>query len=154
MRSLSLAPVVIREYRPQDLSTLHRIDRVCFAPEIAFSRDELLFYVRHPNAVSRVAEREGQIVGFAVGRLEQEGAGHILTLDVVPDERRAGTGTVLMNALHGEFRSRRVAVAVLEVNAEDEGARRFYEKLEYEYVERVPGYYCGTMDAYRMICFL
>ncbi len=59
-----------------------------------------------------------------------------------------------MDALHREFRTRRVVVAVLEVNAEDEGARRFYEKLEYEYVERVRGYYCGRMDAYRMICFL
>ncbi len=70
MRNLSVAPVLIREYRPQDLSTLHRIDRICFAPEIAFSRPELLFYVRHPHSISRVAERDGRIVGFAVGRVE------------------------------------------------------------------------------------
>ncbi len=103
--ALSAPPVEVRDYRPQDLSTLHRIDRICFTPEIAFSRTELLFYVQHPHAISRIAERDGQIVGFAVGRVEQGDAGHVLTLDVVPDARRAGTGTVLMNALHEEFRN-------------------------------------------------
>jgi [ribosomal protein S18]-alanine N-acetyltransferase len=154
MQTLPALPAGIRDYRPQDLSTLLEIDKICFHPDIAFSRSELLFYVRHPRSISRIAEQQGHIIGFAVGRVEEGSLGHILTLDVVPEARRSGTGTLLMTTLHDEFRRRQVTLSLLEVNAEDEGARRFYEKLEYQYTEIVRGYYYGRLDAYRMVCFL
>jgi [ribosomal protein S18]-alanine N-acetyltransferase len=154
MESISATPVALRSYRPEDLSTLLGIDKICFPPEIAFSRTELLFYVRHPSSVSIIAEQKDRVVGFAVGRVEEGDLGHVLTLDVVPDARRTGTGTLLMNSLHEEFRRRQVTLTILEVSAEDEGARRLYEKLNYQYAEIVRGYYYGRIDAYRMVCFL
>jgi ribosomal protein S18 acetylase RimI-like enzyme len=59
-----------------------------------------------------------------------------------------------MLALHEEFGRRRITVSVLEVNAEDRGARQFYEKLDYEYLEMLQGYYYGRLDAYRMVRFM
>ncbi len=154
MKSAPAEALVIRDYRPDDMPTLLRIDRICFAPDIAFSRTELLFYLKHTRSISRIAEQGKRIVGFAVGRLEDGDLGHVLTLDVVPEARRCGTGTLLMHTLHEEFRRHGVTLAILEVSAGDEGARSLYEKLEYQYTEIVRGYYLGKLDAYRMVCFL
>ena len=139
----------IRAYQPEDLPALHAIDRVCFPRAIAFSRAELQLYVRDPAAVTRVAQLQSQIVGFVVGRLERPGVGHVLTLDVVPEARRRGLGAALMKVLHEELARRGAQRILLEVDVENAGARRFYEKLGYVRGERIPGYY-GDTDADRM----
>src|SRR3989442_891534 len=74
-----------------------------FPPDIAYSRTEMLSYIRHPKSISRVAELANTIAGFVVGNIEPERAGHVLTLDVIPAVRRQGLGTALMEALHHEF---------------------------------------------------
>src|ERR1700750_2210965 len=91
---LSRSPAVIqlRPFRRADLETLYRIDQICFAPEIAYSQAELRYYVQHPKSFTVVAETEaGTIAGFCTARLHtREGVlfGHIITIDVVPEERR------------------------------------------------------------------
>jgi len=147
-------PFKIRAYRPEDLPTLHSIDRACFPPGIAFSRLELSFYLKQPGSIARIADGGGKVVGFVVGRVEPDNSGHVVTLDVISNARRANVGTSLMKVLHQEFGKRKVAVSVLEVNAEDEGARQFYEKLEYQYLELLKGYYYGRLNAYRMVRLL
>lgn len=139
----------IRAYRPDDLPALHAIDRVCFPSDIAFSRAELYFYIRHPDAITRVVELDTEILGFVVGRIDRPGIAHVLTLDVVPEARRRGIGTSLMRALHEELQRRGARRVILEVDVENHGARSFYEKLGYRRGERIAGYY-GLTDADRM----
>ncbi len=146
--------VSIRDARVSDLARLHEIDALCFDRDIAFSRAELLFYLRHARSHAKAAERMGTVVGFAIGRVEGEFHGHLITLDVVPEARRAGIGTALVEVVHDEFRRAGVFLAVLEVDVTNTGALRFYEKLGYERVETLRGYYRGRSDAYRMACFL
>jgi ribosomal protein S18 acetylase RimI-like enzyme len=55
-----------------------------------------------------------------------------------------------MKALHEEFHKRRASQVVLEVDAGDEAAQRFYHGLGYERKGRLPGYYKGRSDALRM----
>ncbi len=144
----------IRKYRPNDLTCLHRIDQICFAADIAYSRGELLFYLKHPGSVTLIAESHDRIVGFAVGRVLQNGLAHVLTLDVLPEARRHGVGTLLMQTLHDEFKSRVVSLVVLEVSTVNTAAQRLYEGLQYRVVETLHGYYNGREDAYRMILSL
>ncbi len=141
----------IRNYSAQDLTELYEIDKVCFAPDIAFSRAEMLSLLNRRNAITRIAEISGSVVGFVVGRIDGLWFSHVLTLDVLPEARRSRIGTALMGALHSEFGKRHVRWTVLEVSASDLGARQFYEKLDYRYVETVPGYYNGREDALRMV---
>ena len=141
----------IRTYLARDFPEIHRIDQICFARDIAYSRAELLFYVRDPGAIVRVAELGGAVAGFVVGRVEAAHAAHVLTLDVLPEARRRKVGTALISALHAELERRGIRVVVLEVDAKNEGAQRFYEGFDYRRIETLKGYYNGRSDALRMV---
>jgi len=141
----------VRLYQEHDLGRLYEIDRICFPADMAYSRAELRFYIHHPGSIVRVAEMECEVVGFVAGLVRGDKTGHVITLDVVPPVRRRGIGSTLMSALHEEFLCRNVRLAILEVSAEDLTARRFYENIDYEYSEVLPGYYNRRIDACRMV---
>ena len=140
----------IRGYDRKDFRILHAIDTACFPAHMAYSRAELLYFLEHEASVARVADIAGLIVGFAVGLNEPDAAAHVVTLDVVPEARRRGVGTGLMEALHEEFRRRHASQVMLEVDAGNEGAQRFYLELGYERQGLIPGYYKGKGDAVTM----
>ena len=151
MSSDSLGHPSIRNYRREDLSTLHEIDRICFPDYMAYSRAELAFYLGHPAAISKVAELDGRIFGFVVGRMESSACAHVITLDVIPEARRRGVGSALMELLHEEFRARGITQVVLEVAAVNEEAQRFYARLGYGHVGTLRHYYKARVDAFRML---
>jgi len=145
-----MMPYVTRRYQDADLGRLHEIDKACFPVVMAYSRAELRFYLNHPGAITLVAEKGGDIVGFVTGLVRRDTSGHVITLDVVAEVRRQGIGRALMSCLHREFLLRDVTVAVLEVSVENLAARSFYESIGYEYAEIIRGYYGGQIDACRM----
>lgn len=146
--------MLIRDCRPEEIQRLHEIDSACFPDYMAYSRAELLFYLGHPAAISKAAELDGKVLGFAIGHIESGARAHVITLDVVPEARRHRVGTRLMEALHEQFRRRRAAQVVLEVDTGNEAAQRFYARLGYERRELLRGYYKARSDAYRMVLFL
>ena len=129
---------------------LYRIDRTCFPEDIAFSRTELKFYLNHPESIARVAEEDGRILGFVLARVESPLFAHVLTLDIVTEARRRNIGTSLMEELHRMLRERGIGAAVLEVAINNIPAQRLYEKMHYQYLGILTGYYHGREDAYRM----
>jgi ribosomal-protein-alanine N-acetyltransferase len=141
----------IRKFRAGDLNTLYEIDRICFPEDIAFSRTLLAFYLNHPKSIARVADEPGRILGFVLACIEGPSYAHVLTLDVVPDVRRRKIGTSLMNTLHGKLKRQGIAAAILEVGIGNIPAQRLYEKLQYQYLGTLHGYYHGREDAYRMV---
>jgi ribosomal-protein-alanine N-acetyltransferase len=145
---------VLRECRSEDLWRLHEIDRICFTPDIAYTRAELRFYLQHPGSIGRLAEQGGLIVGFVVGRTLGYGMGQVITLDVMPSARRQGVGRGLMEALHKEFAARGVELATLEVSVDNPAARSLYEGMGYRLEQLLTGYYGGRTDACRMVCRL
>jgi [ribosomal protein S18]-alanine N-acetyltransferase len=50
-------PFAVHDFQPSDFDTLWRIDQTCFAPGIAYSRDELRLYMRRRSAFTLVAHR-------------------------------------------------------------------------------------------------
>jgi ribosomal-protein-alanine N-acetyltransferase len=143
-------PLKIRDFHSGDPEILHEIDHICFPADIAFSRGELLFYLNHAGSITRVAESSGRIVGFVLGRIENRRHARIITLDVVPEAHRQGIGLALMEDIHRILKSRRILASVLEVGTGNLAARSLYERMQYRYVENLPGYYNGNEDAYRM----
>jgi len=148
---MSGLPLRIRSFQDEDLEKLCEIDRVCFADDIAFSRAELLFQLNHPKSITRVGEGLGRILGFVMARIENPSCVHVLTLDVIPEARRCRIGISLMRALHRVLAKESIGIAVLEVSVQNRPAQRLYEKLQYQYLETLCGYYQGREDAYRMI---
>ncbi len=128
------------------------IDRICFPEDIAFSREDLIGCLKHPESIAWLAESAGRILGFVLARIDSQSCAHVLTLDVVPSARKHKIGTKLMNQLHADLSRRNVRFSFLEVAVQNIPAQRLYERLQYRYVGVLPGYYHGREDAYRMIC--
>jgi [ribosomal protein S18]-alanine N-acetyltransferase len=153
-QSMANLPLRIRHYCPEDFEPLYRIDQICFASDMAFSREEFLFYLRQPHCIVRILEEAGRVAGFVLGRVESRASAHVITLDVAPERRQCGLATMLMNDLHHELEKRKVQRSFLEVGVENIPAQRLYRKLGYEKVGTLIGYYRGREDAYRMMLAL
>ncbi len=147
----ALQNVTIRDYEPRDFERLFEIDRAAFAADLAYSRAELRFYLRGSRCSALVAEEAGAIVGFAIGCPERAGFGHLVTLDVPPEQQRRGIGSLLLGAVEARLAGRGSRAFVLETVADEDGAREFYEKHGYSVVRRVAAYYNGRRDAWMMV---
>lgn len=133
------------------MPVIHALDAVCFPADIAYSRMEMFYFVSHRDSITRIAESGGKIMGFAIGRFVAPASAHVLTLDVDPAARRNRIGTSLMEVLHAEFCRLGAEASFLEVDVANNAARRFYEGLQYRYLELLPDYYQGRSDAFRMV---
>ncbi len=130
---------------------LYDIDRVCFPAPLAYSSEEFIFYLDDPMSVSLVAEWQGRIVGFVIGRIERGGLGHIVTLDVLPEARRRKVATSLMGTLHQGLSLRGATIVFLEVATDNAPALQFYRSLGYERKRVLSRYYRACGDAYLMV---
>jgi ribosomal-protein-alanine N-acetyltransferase len=155
-------PFQIRQFRKTDFDTLWRIDQSCFDPELAYSRPEMAFYMRRPGSFTLVAEGEGGavggngsqpaeipavgILGFVVAETRRK-SGHIITIDVVAEARRAGVGSALLRAAEDQLRRAGAAGVALETPVNNAAAIRFYKQKGYFVEKTVAGYYSNQMDA-------
>ena len=143
--------MTLRDYEPRDFESLFEIDQAAFASDLAYSRSELRFYVRSPRCRTLVAEDGEEVVGFAIGCLERQGSGHVVTLDVRPGRQRQGIGRRLLHGIERKLQATGATAFFLETPVEQDGARSFYEKLGYHVIRRERGYYSGRRDAWRMV---
>jgi len=149
--SVAATVIQLRPFERADLETLHKIDQVCFAPEIAYSKAELRYYLQHAKSFTVIAETEAKtIAGFCTGRLHlREGRpyGHIITIDVVPEMRKQGVGRLLLCAVEERFRANAAESIELEVAVGNLRAQKFYQAMGYAQIGSIPGYYAGLLDA-------
>jgi [ribosomal protein S18]-alanine N-acetyltransferase len=167
----------IRKFDKADFDTLWRIDQSCFDPQLAYSRPELAFYLRRPYSFTLVAESEvadvdnrsvphsairesiahgngetfaaisnAGVLGFIVAESRRNN-GHIITIDVIAEARRAGIGSALLGAAEAQLLCAGVAAVLLETPVNNAAAIRFYKKHGYFVEKTVAGYYSNQMDA-------
>ncbi len=105
--------------------------------------------IQAPDVNVLVACINTNIAGFAIMRYGENDA-HLDLLAVAPSHRRAGIGRQLLEWLEKCALVAGICRVILEVRAENEGARRFYERLGYRTLAHVPGYYQGSEAALRM----
>lgn len=155
----------IREAGPEDLSTLWRIDQECFAPGISYTQAELRYYMTQRGAFTLIAERgdnpgggglelaqpaaEGKepILGFLVGQKHRRDLGHIVTIDVLPQARRSGVGSLLLSAAEERLRAAGCQSIFLETAVDNETALKFYKRHRYFVIKTIPRYYMNKIDA-------
>jgi ribosomal-protein-alanine N-acetyltransferase len=151
----------LRQYRPDDLSWLSGIDQQCFPPGIAYDRKELSAYIHRSGSLTLVAETPPDakdpgsasaslICGFIVAQKLRRGVGHIITIDVLPQARRAGLGSKLMSEVEQRLHEAGCEAVLLEVAVNNLAAIRFYKTRGYFVLKTIPRYYQGELDALLM----
>lgn len=144
----------LRESKPDDFDRLYEIDQQCFPPGISYSRRELAYYMKLRGVFTVVAEPESkrpEVAGFVVAQKHAKGFGHIITIDTLPEFRRHGLGTTLMNAAEHRLRTGGCYGMVLETAVDNLAAIAFYKRLGYFVLKTIPRYYQGRLDALMMV---
>ena len=116
-------------------------------------------YKRYPDAFL-VAEVEGKIIGYIMCRMEGGISnfglrwvrkGHIVSVAVLPEYRRLGLGSELIDqsfqAMAKEYKAKEV---ILEVRVNNTPAVALYDKLEYKRIRTMKSYYRNGEDALLM----
>ena len=145
----------IRPSKAEDFETLWKMDQLCFPADQAYSRQELNAYMRRRGAFTLVAESatadaEPAIVGFIVAEAGSRGTGHIVTIDVLNEARRAGVGSGLLEEAERHLRAAGCKAVVLETAVNNASALMFYKRHRYFVEKTVPRYYSDTVDALQM----
>jgi len=169
--------LALRPYNPGDFETLFEIDRVCYEPAIAYSREELREYLRFPGAECVLAEiprapdslsrplphplrqinrptghqaaNLPEIAGFCISA-HRKSRGYIITIDVLERYRSQGVGTALLTEIEKRLASHGVRQVELETATDNESAIAFWQKHGYRKSGLRKGYYPGGRDAFSM----
>jgi [ribosomal protein S18]-alanine N-acetyltransferase len=150
------APVItLRRYQPKDFSRLLEIDQSCFVEGIAYSKEEMRYFLGMPTAITLVALQDEKVMGFVIAdrfrpRRASRSMGKIITIDVAPEAWHSGVGTLLMSAVEGELKSAGCDYVSLEVAVDNEAALRFYKKHGYSVLKTLPRYYLDSIDGLLM----
>ena len=99
--------------------------------------------------VARREQRVGDIAAFAIMHFGDDVA-HLNLFAVAPEYRRQGLGRQLMNWLTTTAIEAGVFRVNLELRTNNGGARAFYERLGFDQLGVVQGYYQGREAALRM----
>ncbi|HXA34732.1 MAG TPA: GNAT family N-acetyltransferase [Steroidobacteraceae bacterium] len=102
-----------------------------------------------PESSVVVARRERQIAAFAIMHFGDDVA-HLNLLAVAPEHRRQGLGRQLMSWLTATAVEAGVFRINLELRKRNDPARIFYERLGFDQLGVVQGYYQGREAALRM----
>jgi ribosomal protein S18 acetylase RimI-like enzyme len=151
----SASALKVRKYQSKDFSRLLEIDQSCFIEGIAYSKEEMLYFLNMPSAISLVATEQEVIQGFLIAdyfrpRRASRSVGKIITIDVSPMAQHGGVGTLLMTAAEAELKQAGCAYVSLEVAVDNEPALHFYKKHGYSVLKVLPRYYLDSIDGLLM----
>jgi ribosomal-protein-alanine N-acetyltransferase len=139
----------IRRARNGDLPSILRIEKKSFARN-AWDRESFLDYLAQPaSSVFLVATIDGIIVGYALafhGRVRAD----IDSVAVTPAQRGQGVAAALLKRVIRSLRQRGFKTVSLNVRPENREAILLYQKLGFQRVRRVSGYYEDGGPAWRM----
>jgi ribosomal-protein-alanine N-acetyltransferase len=145
----------LRKYRPGDFGRLIEIDEACFVEGIAYSADEMRYFLAQASALTLVGTEDGKIQGFIITdcfrqRRGSRFMGRIITIDVAPPAQHTGLGTLLLTSAETELRQAGCDYVSLEVAVDNHSALRFYKKHGYSVLKVLPRYYLDSIDGLLM----
>ena len=149
-------PVIrVRQYQQEDFPRLLEIDQSCFVEGIAYSKEEMRYFLGMPTAISLVGLQDEEIMGFVIAdrfrpRRASRLVGKIITIDVAPSAQHSGLGTLLMSSAEAELKQAGCDYVSLEVAVDNDPALRFYKKHGYSVLKVLPRYYLDSIDGLLM----
>ncbi len=145
--------IIIRRAEISDLKEIHKIESECF-PEDAFSQLQMKEFIKDPGFIFLVAIMNERIVGFIIGGVEYfrgKNVGHIYSIDVKPEYRNRGVGSLLLETIENILAEAGVKECYLEVRVDNMTARNLYFKREYRFFEFLSNYYGAGKDGIRLM---
>jgi ribosomal-protein-alanine N-acetyltransferase len=152
----------LRPFNTKDLESVIEINRRCL-PENYASFFFMDTFQNCPSAF-RVAQVGTQIVGYIMCRIEHGFSdirrlkfvrkGHIISVAVMPEYRRAGIASELVKQALEALQEMKADECYLEVRATNETAIKLYEKLAFSLARRVSHYYADGAEALVMVISL
>jgi len=115
----------------------------------SWNEDRVERCLRNRDCVVLAARDRRRVVGFAIMEFYAIHA-HLNLFAVRPGYQRQGIGKQLLEWLEASARTAGIFKVHLELRANNDGARAFYEKLGFSEVGRKAAYYDGREDAVRM----
>ena len=145
----------VRKYQAGDFTRLVEIDQSCFVEGIAYSEQEMRYFLEMPTAISLVGVNQERILGFIIAdrfrpRRALRSVGKIITIDVAPEAQHSGVGTLLMQSAETELKQAGCDYVSLEVAVDNQLALNFYKKHGYSVLKVLPRYYLDSIDGLLM----
>jgi len=151
-------PYLLRPFRPEDLSQVIEINRVCL-PENYSPYFFMEVYKSCPEAFI-VAEVNRKVIGYIMCRLEfgfsdvrrfrMVRKGHVVSVAVMPDQRKHGIGRELVVMSLKALELHGAEECFLEVRVVNDEAVSLYKQMNFETIRVVSHYYHDGADAYLM----
>ena len=142
--------MLYRLFKPEDFDALYAIETVCFQPPLRFTRTYLRGLIEGSNSATWIAEKGTSPIGFAVLEWFEHGpeiAAYLQTIEVQPEQRRAGVASELLHRIETSARNARASAIWLHVDAANPSAIRLYERHRFTLQGRKVHYYGPGTEA-------
>ena len=137
----------IREFVPSDLGRVYQIEVESFSNPYDVSILQQLYEI---GTGFLVAIEDGEVVGYIIFWIKEEGLGHIIALAVDNQFRGQHIATRLLMMALTIFKNCDIHKITLEVKSHNDVAVAFYKKFGFVIDRKVPNYYEDGSDAYVM----
>ena len=137
----------IREFVPSDLGRVYQIEVESFSNPYEVAILQQLYEI---GTGFLVAIEDGEVVGYIIFWIKEEGLGHIIALAVDEKFRGRHIATRLLMMAMTIFKNCDIHRITLEVKSHNDVAVAFYKKFGFVIDRKVPNYYEDGSDAYVM----
>lgn len=127
----------------EDAKELAELDKKCFA--LPWSEKSFSDETENPLAIYFIARDSGTITGYA-GFWNVAGEGDITNIAVLPEFRRAGVGSRLVEAVIKKALELELSLLTLEVRKSNMAAQGLYSKYGFEIIGERKRYYSDNRE--------
>lgn len=133
----------IMRMTPKDVEELAALDKKCFA--IPWSEQSFRDETENALAIYFVAKEKGKCIGYA-GFWNVSGEGDITNVAVLPEFRRLGIGSKLIEAVIKKASELKLSLLTLEVRRSNTAAQGLYSKYGFEIIGERKHYYSDNRE--------
>jgi ribosomal-protein-alanine N-acetyltransferase len=128
----------------RDVKSVYDLERICFQVD-AWPLIDVLGVLTLPQLIRLKAVDQDTMVGFIAADLRRlQETAWIVTFAVLPQYRRSGIGSALIEMCEAQINLPRIRLSVRQSN---QTAIQLYKKLDYQHVDTWVAYYKGGDNA-------
>jgi len=139
---------IIRTFKPTDTFNVIKLSSETLTEQ--YTPNLFIYlYETYPDGFI-VAEYNHKIIGFLIGVKVKPDKAKILMLAVSPLHQKQKVGSSLANEFFKRIINENINQVELEVRTDNTKAIKFYEKIGFKIVDKIPKFYQNQEDAYTM----
>jgi ribosomal-protein-alanine N-acetyltransferase len=148
---MTVGKVTIRQlvWEESDIHQILEIENASFNKDDAYSLEDFERWYSYNPDFCIVAEIDGKIVGNMICRIQRYSL-DLASCAIHPDYRRSGIGSLLLNETEIMSRKFGIRKIYLEVRKSNASAQAFWQKMGFEILDILPGFYADGEEALRM----